>query len=85
MTVIASETLRRRREPGAIAAIKARCAALGVTEVHYTGSPPRWWLAIAATAHRAGAVLLIGRAGAQPLIVMTLAAAEALAGLGASE
>ena len=84
MTVITSET-RRRREPGAITAIKARCAALGVTEVHYAGSPPRWWLPIAATANRAGAVLLIGRAGAQPLIVMTLAAAEALAGLGASE
>ena len=73
-------TTTKARED-AFRAIKARADALGCTDAVYAGSPPQWWLRIAEQATSAGAVLVLDKGAERPLLVMTLAAAEELAGL----
>lgn len=51
-------------------------------EAIYAGAAPRWWQNIAEQTVQAGAVLVLDKGAEQPLVVMTLAAAEALAGGG---
>lgn len=48
-------------------------------EAVYAGAAPVWWQRIAEQTVQAGAVLVLDKAAEQPLVVMTLAAAEALA------
>ena len=47
--------------------------------VVYAGAAPVWWKRIAEQTAEAGAVLVLDKGAEQPLVVMTLAAAEALA------
>ena len=48
-------------------------------EAIYAGAAPVWWQRIADQTAQAGAVLVLDKGAEQPLVVMTLAAAEALA------
>ena len=48
-------------------------------EAVYAGAAPVWWQRIAEQTVQAGAVLVLDKAAEQPLVVMTLAAAETLA------
>ena len=71
-------TTTRARED-AFAGMKRRAGAMGVKETVYAAAPPKWWLRIAEQTAEAGAVLVLDKGAEQPLVVMTLAAAEALA------
>ncbi len=48
-------------------------------EAVYAGAAPVWWQRIAEQTVQAGAVLVLDKGAEQPLVVMTLAAAETLA------
>ena len=48
-------------------------------EAIYAGAAPVWWRRIAEQTVQAGAVLVLDKGAEQPLVVMTLAAAETLA------
>lgn len=50
-------------------------------EAIYAGAAPVWWQRIAEQTAQAGAVLVLDKGAEQPLVVMTLAAAENLATL----
>lgn len=62
--------------------LRVRSEAIGITEALFASSPNQWWLRLAAQAERAGGVLVLHRLAAQPMVVLTLAQAEQLAGLG---
>ena len=74
-------TTTKARED-AFRAIKRRADALGCTDAVYAGSPPKWWLSVAEQASKAGAVLVLDKDATRPMLVMSLAGAEQLAGLG---
>ena len=76
-------TTTRERED-AFRAIKARADTLGVTSSVYAAAPPLWWQRIAEQAVRDGAVLVLDKNAAQPMVVMPLAVAEELAGISSS-
>ena len=82
-------TTTRAREDR-IAGLRARadvllqrtgCPSGGAARVEaiYAGAAPRWWQHIAKQTVQAGAVLVLDKGAEQPLVVMTLAAAETLA------
>ena len=78
-------TTTKARED-AFRAIKRRGDAIGVVDAFYAGSPPLWWQKLAKQAQDAGAVLVLGKdPGSPPMVVMSLAGAEQLAGLGNTE
>lgn len=75
--MIVVTTTKRREE--AISGLRRRAGAIGVKEAVYAGAAPRWWQRIAEQTAQAGAVLVLDKGAEQPVVVMTLAAAEALA------
>lgn len=76
-------TTTRERED-TITALQARADAMGITETVYAGAAPRWWQKLAEQASQAGGVLVVDRNAGQPMIVLSLATAEELAGLASS-
>ena len=59
------------------AGVRPQTAAAHI-EAIYAGAAPRWWQRIAEQTAQAGAVLVLDKGAEQPLVVMTLAAAEDL-------
>ena len=73
-----------RPDEDALRAIRVRADALGVTSSFYDPAPPTRWQEIAKQAAKDGAVLVIDKNAAQPMVVMPLSMAEELAGIASS-
>ena len=73
-----------RPDEDALRAIRDRADALGVTSSSYDPYPQERWQWIAERAAKDGGVLVIDKHAVQPMVVMTLAQAEELAGISSS-
>ena len=69
----------RTRADALMKKLQKRTTERARVEAVYAGAAPVWWKRIAEQTAQAGAVLVLDKDAEQPLVVMTLATAEALA------